>query len=95
MAGRETDTWVHPAACDRRHEELNGKLADLAQMLARLDARLYRDNGHRSIQSILRDHDRVIRIICWATSIVCGAILVGGVGMAWAVMRLLVNAGGM
>ena len=93
MPGRDADEWVHPAACDRRHEELNGKLADLAQMLARLDARLYRDNGHRSIQSILRDHDRVIRVICWASGIVGGAMLVGGVGMAWAMVRLVIRLG--
>jgi len=90
---RADDAWVHPAACDRRHAEIDERLTTIAEMLQSLDNRLYRDNGHRSIQSTLRDHDRVICVVLWACGIV-GTGLIGGILTGvWCLLKYMVKAG--
>jgi len=53
--------------------------ADISnRILAKLDSierRLFRDNGHVSIQTRLDRHEQVIRAILWALSVIGGAFL--------------------
>lgn len=93
MSNRADDIYVHPAACERRHEEINTRLADIVQMLKTLDDRLYRSNGHRSVLAMLNDHERVIRCLLWITA-VAGTSIIGGVMMGvWALIKFLVKEG--
>jgi len=84
---RADDPWVHPKACERRHEDINKQFADLTQLIRDLNDRLYHDNGHMSIQSILNYHGSVICVALWVLGIV-GTTVLGGVCLGiWMIIR--------
>ena len=66
--------YVDKEACDARHKELLDELKVISN-------RLYHDNGKRSIQSILNDHDRLLKIFCWVLTVAGSAAIVGLVGL--------------
>ena len=68
------DPYVQKSDCNHRHEEL-------MSALNRLSDRLYRDNGHKSIQSCLNDHERILRVLIWVVTVAGGAFIVGAVGI--------------
>ena len=61
-------------ACDRKHQQL-------LDAINTLNDRLYKDNGRRSIQSIINDHDRILRVLMWVVTVTGAAIILGVVGL--------------
>jgi hypothetical protein len=95
---RSDDPWVHPKACDRRHEELAKqqtmrdaaiftKLEMIEKSQTSLGDRIYKDNGHMSIQSKQNQHDELIRQIL-AEQKCLNAILSR---LTWLVIALLLS----
>ena len=66
---RQSISYVHKTDCESKHSEVLKAIGDL-------NKRLYRDNGQKSIQTILCDHDRVIRALIWTV----GAGITVGLG---------------
>jgi len=60
--------YVRRKDCESKHGEL------LAAVNA-LNNRLYKDNGRRSIQSILNSHDTQIKFLLWIMSILTLAVI--------------------
>jgi len=60
--------FVERKDCEAKYGELMGAIN-------RLNDRLYRDNGRRSIQSILNSHDTAIKFLSWICSMATVAIL--------------------
>ena len=58
--------------CDEKHKELLAAVNGL-------NNRLYKDNGKRSIQSILNSHDTAIKFLLWIMSILTAAAIAAAV----------------
>ncbi len=74
-AHRTEDKVVTTEACDRHRKEINDKLDNLILEGKVLNDRLYKDNGHRSIQSKLNDHERLLRFVIWIAAAVGVAVI--------------------
>lgn len=66
--------YVNKAECDVKFKELMTAITNISD-------RLYRDNGKRSIQSILNDHDRILKVLCWVLTVAGSAAIVALVGL--------------
>jgi len=77
---RASDTFVVVEVFDRYREETNTRLDSIIREQQTLNNRLYRDNGHKSIQSILNDHDRILRIMVWIAC-AAGVATIGNVAL--------------
>mgnify|MGYP006922190352 CR=1 FL=1 len=88
---------VFRSECELRHEAINDRLDGVEQTIRTgfndLNQRLFRDNGHQSIQSKINDHDRTLRGIVWVGSIIGSSVLVALVAGAIAALRWLISAG--
>lgn len=65
------------------------------RILAKLDSierRLFRDNGHVSIQTRLDRHEQIIRAILWALSVIGGAFLTSLVVSGVFILKALLRA---
>lgn len=66
--------------CDKKHRET-------VELLQAINDRLYKDNGKKSIQSILNEHERILNVMCWVSGIVVVGLL-GALGtMAVMIVR--------
>jgi hypothetical protein len=65
--------------CDKKHQET-------MRVLNEINNRLYRDNGHLSIQTRLDRGDRILGILCWVTTVAGGAIIVSAVAFVWKII---------
>ncbi len=72
------EKYVDVAACDEHRQNICSKLDDALRALNTLNDRLYKDNGHRSIQSKLNDHERILRVVIWVACIV-GVATIGNI----------------
>ena len=77
------DAPVTRDECDRKSTQILAAIAGLQASVSETNARLYRDNGHISIQTQLDRHDRILRTLCWVASIAGSTAIVGVVGLAW------------
>ena len=68
MAGE----YVTAAHCDAKHNDIMEKLTEI-------NDRLYKDNGKLSIQTRLDRGDRILGVLCWITTVACGAVVVSAV----------------
>ena len=59
---------------------------EVTSALQELNNRLYRDNGHISIQTRLDRGDRILGILCWITTVAGSTIIVAGVAFVWRVI---------
>lgn len=59
---RQSVIYVHKTDCETKHGEVLRAIDDLTN-------RLYKDNGRKSVQTILCDHDRVIRALIWIVGV--------------------------
>jgi len=73
------EEYMTVARCDKKHNDIMAKLEEL-------NSRLYRDNGHVSIQTRLDRGDRILGILCWVTSVAGGAVVVSAVAFVWRVI---------
>lgn len=89
---RSDDPWVHPKACDRRHEQLDESIAALDGKLDKIEARLYRDNGHKSIQTIINGHDQIIRVIIWIGGITASSSIGTFLFLLWSMIKAHLRA---
>ena len=72
--------------CSRRQEASEKRHTDIMKRLDELNARLYKDNGKLSIQTRLDRGDRIMGMLCWATSIMVGSIIVSAVAFVWKIV---------
>jgi hypothetical protein len=69
------DQYVVKSDCERTHKSDEAWKKEVTDGLRELNNRLYRDNGHISIQTRLDRGDRILGVLCWVTSIAGGAII--------------------
>jgi len=81
------DDFVMTSECNHRHGEIMDAIRLVSDRLEETNNRLYRDNGKRSIQTITNDHDKVIRGITWAITIIGFAVLTGAVGFIYLLLQ--------
>ena len=75
------EIYVIKTECDKRHRDLLQALKELGGSVGELNSRLYRDNGKKSVQTVLNDHERIMHTLCWIVSVAGGAAIVGIVGL--------------
>jgi len=76
------DQYVAKLDCERRHSADEAWKKEVTDGIRELNNRLYRDNGHLSIQTRLDRGDRILGVLCWATSIACGAAILAAVAFS-------------
>lgn len=70
------DQYMTVDGCDKKHQET-------MRVLNEINNRLYRDNGHLSIQTRLDRGDRILGVLCWAMSIAGGALIIALLTLVW------------
>lgn len=70
------DKLVTKEHCDRVHSDDVKRWEQVFNALSELNNRLYKDNGHISIQTRLDRGDRILGILCWAMTVAGGAVIV-------------------
>jgi len=73
MAGEEK--YVSAVLCDARHSEIMRGIEEIKLSQRSLKKSIYEDNGRKSIQTVLRSHDTVIKVVIWLV----GAIAVASI----------------
>ena len=71
-----TTDYMTRSDCEVKHNELLKAINDL-------DDRLYKDNGRKSIQSILNEHGQVIKVFVWIAAAAGGAAIISLVGQCF------------
>lgn len=84
------EEYITKTDCDRMHKADDEWKKQVTTALKELNDRLYRDNGHISIQTRLDRGDRILGILCWVTTVAGGTIIVAGVAFVW---RVIVHVG--
>jgi len=75
------DEYVTRHDCDGKFTQLMDAIGKLENKVEDTNKRLFRDNGNRSHQSIINDHDRILRGLIWAVSVTAAALIVSLVGL--------------
>jgi len=101
---RETDEFVTPEACERRHKESGDKYNVLYDLMNKINNRLYIDNGKKSMQSRLNEQEAMIKSIADNQRKMDGAltrlfwtiatpIIGGALWIFWMFIRFLISTG--
>jgi len=85
------DQHVLKSDCERIHKADEAWKKEMSEGLKELINRLYRDNGHVSIQTRLDRGDRILGVLCWITSVAAGAIILAAV--AFIIKLIILHAG--
>jgi len=85
-----SDEYITKADCDRLHKTDDEWRKGITAALQELNNRLYRDNGHISIQTRLDRGDRILGILCWITTVAGGTVIVAAIAFLW---RIIVHVG--
>ncbi len=64
------------------------------EKLDQIERRLFRDNGTLSIQTRLDRHERVLRVLLWAASVMAGTLLASWTLGLYSLARHVMAAGG-
>jgi hypothetical protein len=72
--------------CDIRHAQIMAVLAGIQASTSETNARLYKDNGHVSIQTKLDRHERILGVLCWVATVVSAPALLGAAVLLWRAM---------
>jgi hypothetical protein len=91
-ATRNTDEFMTPAACDRihatlelrreeQHKAIMNVIGEIKSGQILLNDRLYKDNGHVSIQTRLDRHERFVRVMTWLVAALTSAVILGLVSL--------------
>ena len=75
--------YVLTKTCERMHAEDDARWKRVFASLTELNDRLYKDNGHVSIQTRLDRGDRILAILCWVATLAGGTVVVAGVAFVW------------
>jgi len=67
-------------------EKCQERTIRILEALEELNRRLYRDNGHISIQTRLDRHERVLRAMMWVVTMAGAATITLFIGVFWRVM---------
>jgi len=78
--------FITKAQCEQLHKDDAAWKKEVTDSLRELNNRLYRDNGHLSIQTRLDRGDRILGALCWVTNIAGGAIILGVIAFIWKVV---------
>ena len=79
--------FVSTDKCKLIHAQSDKRLEEIMGVLQEMNNRLYRDNGHISIQTRLDRHQRIVEVLCWAISVVGGTVLVSVVCFIFRIIR--------
>ena len=82
-----SDHFVSVDKCKIIHEQSEKQFVELKILLQNINDRLFRDNGHLSIQTRLDRHQRIVNGLCWAMGIIGAAVMVNGVCFAFKVIK--------
>lgn len=82
------DQYVLKPDCERTHKADDSWKKEVTDGLKELNNRLYKDNGHVSIQTRLDRGDRILGILCWVTTIAGGAIILAAVAFLFKLIVL-------
>lgn len=85
--------YVEKDYYERAHGDLINELKAIAKEQRILNDRLYKDNGSRSIQTILNDHDKVIKVLLRVVTIAGTAALTSAVGLVILVIKRVIIFG--
>lgn len=72
--------------CEKKHKADEEWRKEIRGALKELTDRLYKDNGHVSIQTRLDRGDRILGILCWITTVAGGTIIVAAVAFVWKII---------
>ena len=76
------EDYVTRDHCDYRHKEVMDKLTEVLTEQRDTNKRLYKDNGRKSVQTILSEHGQVIKVIIWVAGGAALAAITSLVGQA-------------
>ncbi|MFA5187294.1 MAG: hypothetical protein WC551_12520 [Patescibacteria group bacterium] len=84
--------------CEQKHTETMSFLRDIKSDVQQvqtdqreLNNRLYKDNGRKSVQSMLNDHDRVLRVLIWIACTTGGILALKVIGDTWDVAKTIIR----
>jgi hypothetical protein len=75
------DAPVTERMCRERVAHVGAQNSEIIRQLALLNDRLFKDNGHLSVQTRLDRHERILSAQTWLMTIFVGAVVVSGVGL--------------
>ncbi len=70
-------------------EECAAQHAAVLEKLESIEARLFVDNGHVSMQTRLARHEMVIHALLWVVSVVVGTTIAGAVSACLVLVKVL------
>lgn len=76
--------YMTQEACKEKHKES-------MDLLLEINKRLFKDNGTKSIQTRLNEHERFIYVQIWILSVVGASLLITIVGLGFQLMKLLIK----
>lgn len=79
------DEYVLKSDCKETHEKSLG-------LLTEINNRLYKDNGRKSIQSVLNDHERILAVVCWVSGIAATATITGAIAIGWMLVKQVIRS---
>ena len=69
--------YVEIKDCEKVSARILRRLDELSEKFTSLDNRLYRDNGRKSIQTIINSHGVALKAVLWVGTILMISILSG------------------
>ena len=79
-----SDEYVTKHDCASKFSQIMEAIGKVEKKVDSTNNRLFRDNGNRSHQTILNDHERILRVLCRVVTIVGSALIVGIIGLIFA-----------
>lgn len=86
--------YVTKESCAEVHAGTCASIDKLAEEVKKLSDRLYKDNGHLSVQTRLDRIDRIVTLIIWILSVVGSTLLVTWVMFGIASVKYLLRVMG-
>ena len=93
MAGSE-QTFVTQADCRTATGRVLVSHQKLHRKLDSIEKRLFRDNGHVSVQTRLDRHEQVLRALLWVVGLVVGVTVTAAGGGVVVILKHLLTRGG-
>jgi len=75
------DEYVKLEEYNRRHSDLVDLLRSVDNKVDETNNRLFKDNGKKSHQTIINEHEKVIKVIIWAVAVTATSSIAGLIGI--------------
>jgi len=73
--------------CKNEFQDIKNSVSSNNEIVTRIEKRLYVDNGNKSIQTILNEHEIWIRAVKWFSVAVISALVLGFIGLIFWIVR--------